>query len=60
MPIAVFIYCLFGKGLIVNGRAGIFYALQRMVAESILSLLVLEAKLRDRSGIFPSDGCEKK
>jgi glycosyltransferase involved in cell wall biosynthesis len=49
MPIVSFIYCLFGKGLIFSGRAGIFYALQRMVAEAILSLMVLEAKLRDRS-----------
>jgi glycosyltransferase involved in cell wall biosynthesis len=47
MPIAVFFYCLFGKGLLFNGRAGIFYALQRMVAEATLSLMVLEKKLRD-------------
>ena len=46
MPIIVFLYCLFGKGLIFNGRAGIFYALQRMVAEAVLSLMVLEEKLR--------------
>jgi hypothetical protein len=49
MPIAVFLYCLFGKGLILNGRAGIFYALQRMVAEAVLSLMVLERKLRHRA-----------
>jgi hypothetical protein len=55
MPIAVFMYCLFGKGLIINGRAEIFYALQRMVAEAILSLMVLEAKLRDRAGISSSE-----
>jgi glycosyltransferase involved in cell wall biosynthesis len=60
MPIVAFIYCLFGKGLIFNGRAGIFYALQRMVAEAILSLLVLEAKLRDRAGISSSDRSEDK
>ena len=47
MPIAVFFYCLFGKGLLFNGRAGIFYALQLMVAEATLSLMVLEKKLRD-------------
>jgi glycosyltransferase involved in cell wall biosynthesis len=46
MPIAVFIYCLFGKGLFLNGRPGIFYALQRLVAESVLALMVLEEKLR--------------
>jgi len=45
MPIAVFLYCLFGKGLLLNGRAGIFYALQRMVAEAVLSLMILEQKL---------------
>jgi glycosyltransferase involved in cell wall biosynthesis len=49
MPIAVFLYCLFGKGLLFNGRAGMFYALQRMVAEATLSLLVLEEKLRDQA-----------
>lgn len=45
MPFAAFLYCLFGKGLILNGRAGLHYALQRMVAEAILSLMVLEKKL---------------
>jgi glycosyltransferase involved in cell wall biosynthesis len=49
MPIAIFLYCLFGRGLIFNGRAGIFYALQRMVAEAVLSLMVLEEKLRDHA-----------
>jgi glycosyltransferase involved in cell wall biosynthesis len=42
MPIAVFLYCLFAKGMILNGRAGMFYALQRLIAEAILSLMVLE------------------
>jgi glycosyltransferase involved in cell wall biosynthesis len=45
MPIVIFLYCLFGKGLVLNGRYGLFYAFQRMVAESILSLMVLEEKL---------------
>jgi glycosyltransferase involved in cell wall biosynthesis len=48
MPIGIFLYCLFGKGLIFSGRAGMFYALQRLVVESILALLVLEEKLRQR------------
>jgi glycosyltransferase involved in cell wall biosynthesis len=47
MPIVVFLYCLFGKGLILNGKAGVYYALQRLVAEATLSLMVLEDKLRD-------------
>jgi hypothetical protein len=46
MPIVMFFYCLFFKGLIFNGRAGIFYTLQRVVAEAVLSLMVLEEKLR--------------
>jgi len=50
MPFLVFFYCLFGKGLLLNGRAGVFYALQRMVAEAVLSLMVLEQKLRARAG----------
>jgi hypothetical protein len=59
MPIVAFIYCLFGKGLIFGGRAGMFYALQRMVAEAVLSLMVLEAKLRDRASMASSD-CSKE
>jgi glycosyltransferase involved in cell wall biosynthesis len=48
MPLMIFLYCLFVKGLILNGRAGIFYALQRLVAEASLSLMVLEEKLRTK------------
>lgn len=46
MPIAIFLYCLFGKRLILDGRAGLFYALQRLAAETVLSLIVLEKALR--------------
>jgi glycosyltransferase involved in cell wall biosynthesis len=49
MPLVIFLYCMFCKGLIVNGRAGLFYALQRFVAESILALMVLEERLRSRA-----------
>jgi glycosyltransferase involved in cell wall biosynthesis len=48
MPLVIFLYCLFGKGLILNGRCGVFYALQRMIAEAILSLMLLEQKLRSQ------------
>src|SRR5262245_31454701 len=58
MPIAVFLYCLFGKGLLFNGRAGIFYALQRLVAEAALSLMVLEKKLRNQAVRSANDGSE--
>lgn len=45
MPVATFLYCLFGRGLVFSGRAGVFYALQRLVAEAVLSLMVLEKRL---------------
>src|SRR5262249_10643501 len=60
MPIAVFLYCLFGKGLLLNGRAGIFYALQRLVAEAVLSLMVLEEKLRTRAIQSDRHGSEER
>jgi glycosyltransferase involved in cell wall biosynthesis len=45
MPIVVFFYCLFAKGLILNGRAGLFYTLQRTQAEAILALMLIEKRL---------------
>jgi len=45
MPIAMFFYCLFGKGLIFNGRAGLFYSLQRTMAEAVLALMLIESKI---------------
>ena len=57
MPIIAFIYCLLAKGLIFSGRAGLFYALQRMVAEAVLSLLVLEEKLHG-SATTTSNYCD--
>jgi glycosyltransferase involved in cell wall biosynthesis len=46
MPIAVFVYCLFGKGLIFSGREGLLYTWQRTLAEAIYSLLYLEKVCR--------------
>jgi hypothetical protein len=45
MPVTVFFYCLFIKGLLFNGKAGLLYTLQRTVAEGILSLYILESQL---------------
>lgn len=42
-PPLMFAYCLFVKGNVLDGRAGLLYALQRTVAEAILSLFLLEA-----------------
>jgi glycosyltransferase involved in cell wall biosynthesis len=44
-PEAMLLYCLFVRGGILDGRAGLFYALQRTAAEAILSLYLLKAYL---------------
>lgn len=44
-PAAMFLYCLLVRGGILDGKAGLFYALQRTVAEAILSLYLLQAHL---------------
>jgi len=41
-PPAMFVYCLIGKGGILDGKAGLYYAMQRAAAEMILSLNLLE------------------
>lgn len=47
-PWAVFLWCLFGKGLILDGRAGLAYAYQRLLAETALALYLLDAHGRRR------------
>lgn len=49
-PPLVFLYCLFGKGLILDGWPGWFYALQRTTADLILSMLLIQ---RDLAGGSP-------
>lgn len=41
-PAAMFFYCLIGRGGILDGWPGIYYAMQRTAAELILSLHLLE------------------
>jgi hypothetical protein len=43
-PLAVTLYCLFARGLVLDGRAGLYYTAQRAVAEAILSLKLMEAR----------------
>jgi len=45
MPPAMFAYCYFVRGGILDGRAGLYYALQRAVSEAILSLFLVRKKL---------------
>jgi glycosyltransferase involved in cell wall biosynthesis len=44
-PIAAFFYCLFVRRNILDGRAGIRYAVERSVAEAILSVHLVRAML---------------
>ncbi len=47
-PALMFFYCLIVKRNILHGRAGLFYALQRTIAELILSLYLLHKSLQRR------------
>jgi glycosyltransferase involved in cell wall biosynthesis len=43
-PPAMFFYLLFGRGLILDGWRGWYYVAQRLIAESLLSIRLLELK----------------
>jgi glycosyltransferase involved in cell wall biosynthesis len=44
-PFAMLFYCLFVRGAILDGRAGLYYAFQRAFAEMLLSLHLLHGDL---------------
>jgi len=48
-PPAMFCYCYLLRGGVFDGRAGLFYALQRAASELILSLLLMERVLRRKA-----------
>ena len=45
MPPLMFLYCYLWRGGILDGKAGLYYALQRSAAELVLSLHLLERRL---------------
>jgi glycosyltransferase involved in cell wall biosynthesis len=47
-PILVLFYTLFVKGCILDGWPGWCYALQRLAAETMIALEILDRRLRDR------------
>jgi glycosyltransferase involved in cell wall biosynthesis len=53
MALLSFLYCLFFKGLIFDGRAGLFYSLQRLLVETALALIVLENDLTPKHDQSP-------
>jgi len=48
-PMVTLLYTLLVRGVILDGWHGWYYAFQRTIAEVILSLRLLERKLRDES-----------
>ena len=49
-PFFMFFYCLLIKGAIRDGWAGVYYAFQRMLAEILLALYLIEEDLREPRG----------
>ena len=45
-PCLIGLYCLIGKGLVLDGWRGLCYAFQRVLAETILSLKLIAADLK--------------
>ncbi|MCS4191605.1 glycosyltransferase involved in cell wall biosynthesis [Salinibacter ruber] len=56
-PLLVPLYCLFRKGLLLDGWPGWYYTLQRTYAELVIALTHLDAYLRT-SGDHSSNGAE--
>ena len=44
-PLLVFFYVLIAKGALLDGPAGWFYAFQRLLAEVLLALELLDRRL---------------
>jgi glycosyltransferase involved in cell wall biosynthesis len=47
-PPAILLYCLIIRGGVLDGWAGFYYAFQRMMAELMLSLYLIDHDLRDK------------
>lgn len=55
-PFAAFFFALVVNGTILDGRAGLLYAFQRLFAETLLSLMLLERDLERLTGGRPRGG----
>jgi len=53
-PLVMPAYCLLVRGLVLDGRAGVYYAAQRTYAEALLARKLLRRRLR--SGMGDGDG----
>jgi glycosyltransferase involved in cell wall biosynthesis len=54
-PALMFAYALVGKGLIFDGWPGCYYVFQRTLAETLLSLRLLELKLGTEAHFTPTE-----
>jgi glycosyltransferase involved in cell wall biosynthesis len=62
-PLFTFLYCMFGKRLVLDGWPGLYYSLQRVYAELLLSLKLLDASLRRKETsyrVLPDHGRESE
>ncbi len=55
VPALTIPYCLIAKGLLLDGWPGMFYTLQRVYAELLLSLVILDRRLHSRSANAQSE-----
>jgi hypothetical protein len=55
-PLLTPFYCLIRRGLILDGWPGLFYTMQRVYAELLLSMKLLEKKLEGRCRLVESEG----
>jgi glycosyltransferase involved in cell wall biosynthesis len=53
-PLGIVFYTLFFKGAILDGWPGWFYVLQRLVAESLIALEIVERRVRFKKGAAKS------
>ncbi|MEL6224751.1 MAG: glycosyltransferase family 2 protein [Cyanobacteria bacterium J06627_8] len=53
-PFVILVYCLILKGGILDGWRGWYYAFQRMLAELLLSIKLIEAEVSSSSNELPS------
>jgi len=54
-PVAVLFYCLVIRGGFLDGWPGFYYAFQRMLAEAMLSLYLIDHDLREKFGLRIAD-----
>ena len=59
-PAAILFYCLIIRGGIFDGWGGLFYAFQRMAAELMLSLYLIEGDLKLSRNAEPAKTSEMK